>query len=47
MLMSFGRLRIYQQTTILHTRVFSVLIVFILVASGLGIDSERKYGREV
>ena len=43
---SFERLGNYQQTTI-RGRVFSVLIVFILVASSFGIDSEMKYGLEV
>jgi len=46
MRMSFDRLRSYQQTTIC-VRVLSVLILFILVASNFGIDSERKYGPEV
>ena len=46
MAMSFDGLGNYQQTTIFG-RVFSVLIVFILVASSFGIDSERKYGLEV
>jgi len=52
MRMSFDRLRNCQQTTIcflisICLRVFSVLIVSILVASSFGIDSERKYGPEV